>query len=191
LAASLVLVAEPVFAPRYFVTLACRLFVHVSPQLPLTKFISGSVSSNTIASVRINNPAKPHDAEDAPPPRYFPLRRYFCSLFLAKHGLQEQEVGHALIISPPFDLGHVGLVEDGLDRHDVLLGSLRGAQSASEAALLCIGRSRHAGARVVVGRRRHYERPGEHDVRHRLLPPVRGAPERAEGGADSVRVRVV
>ena len=104
---------------------------------------------------------------------------------LAKHGLQEQEVGHALVISPPFDLGHVGLVEDGLDRHDVLLGSLRGAQSASEAALLCIGRSRHARERVVVGRRRHYERPGEHDVRHRLLPPVRGAPERAEGGADS------
>ena len=66
-----------------------------------------------------------------------------------------------------------------------------GAQSASEAALLCIGRSRHAGERVVVGRRRHYERPGERDVRHRLLPSVRGAPERAEGGADSVRVRVV
>ena len=56
--------------------------------------------------------------------------------------------------APPFDLGHVSLVGDGLDRHDVLLGSLRGAQGASEAALICIGRSRHAGARVVVGRRR-------------------------------------
>ena len=50
---------------------------------------------------------------------------------------------------------------------------------------MCSSVASGAGERVVVGRRRHYERPGERDVRHRLLPSVRGAPGRAEGESDS------